>query len=311
MKTKRIQLIIILSLFLSAGTAHAQLSASHAVGDQGLLSGSQGPPGVYAIYFLYNYDFSTIVGPNGGELKLRNGDVSAWAHILGLSVVTKKKFLGANYGATIFFPIQNLSIEAARETLNSETGYGFGDIWVQPIQLGWHKKQADITTWYAFYAPSGSYAPGADDNHGYGQWSHELALGGTAYFDEKHALHASSLGALEFHSQKKNSDAKTGTVLTLEGGAGTTYKQFLTMGLAYYSQWKLSDDSGLAVGPIVQNRLGKNRSFALGPEVGFVFPLSKDFSKLMILGFRYEFETSARLDTKGNIAAFSATFKLR
>jgi hypothetical protein len=311
MKSKIIQFTVVLCLFFAIRTAHAQLSASHIVGDQGLQAGSQPPPGIYMIYFLYNYDTSTIVGPNGGELSFKNGDVSAWGHAFGASLVTNKKILGGNYGASAFFlPFRNLSIEAPRVDLNAESGYGYTDLWVQPIQLGWHKKQADFITWYAFYAPTGSYEAGANDNHGYGQWSHELSLGSTVYFDENRAWHAATVGSLEFHSEKKDSDAKTGSVLTLEGGVGSTYKKFLTAGVAYYSQWKLTDDSGLDVRPIVQNRIGKNRSFALGPEVGVVLPLSKDFKKLMILNFRYEFETSARLDTKGNIAALTAIFKL-
>jgi len=311
MKLKTIQLTVLLSLFLAIGNVHAQLSATHLVGDQGLMSGSQAPPGFYTAYLLYNYDTSTIVGPNGRELNFKNGDLSLWVHALAFTVVTKKQILGANYGAgMVFLPLTNVSIEAPVTDLNSATGYGYADIWVQPIQLGWHKKQADFTTWYAFYAPTGRYEPGAHDNRGLGQWGHEFSLGSTVYFDEQHAWHAATTGSFEFHSQKKDSDAKTGAVLTMEGGLGSTYKKFLTAGLAYYSQWKLTDDSGLDVAPIVQNRLGKNRNFALGPEVGVVLPLTKDFKKLMILNFRYEFETSARLDTKGNIVAFSAVFKL-
>jgi len=310
MKSKVIQLTVILGLLLVAGNAHAQLSASNLVGDFGLLSGSQAPPGIYSTYFLYNYDFSTVAGANGGELKLQNGDISAWAHAFAFSAVTKHKILGANYGATIVLPVFELSVEAPRLDLSADQGFGIADLWIQPIQLGWHKKQADITAWYAFYAPTGTYTTGGRDNHGLGQWAHELALGTTVFFDEKHAFHASTLSAFEFHSKKKDSDAKTGNVLTLEGGVGATHKHFLTFGMAYYAQWKISDDSGLDVRPIVQNRIGKNRNFALGPEAGIILPLSKDLSKLMVLNFRYEFETSARLDTKGNIVAFSATFKL-
>jgi hypothetical protein len=312
MKIKAVQLTIFLVLFVAVGSVHAQLSGSHAVGDQGLQSGSQGPPGVYAIYFLYNYDFSTIVGTEGREFELPNGDISAWAHVIGGSIVTKKKILGGFYGATAFFlPFRNISIEAPRLDLDDGTGYGISDMWIAPIQIGWHKKQADFITWYAFYAPTGSYSPGARDNHGYGNWSHELSLGTTLYFDENKQYHAATLASFEIlHSEKKNSDAKPGNLLTLEGGVGATYKHFLTAGVAYYSQWKISDDSGLDVRPIVQNRIGKNRNFALGPEVGFILPLSKDLTKLMILSFRYEFETSARLDTKGNLAVFTAAFKL-
>jgi len=312
MKFTTILLTLLLCISFAMSTAHAQLSASHVVGDQGLLAGSQAPPGYYLIYLLYNYDTSTIVGPNGNEINFQNGkDISAWAHAFGGLVVTNKMFLGAHYGASMFFlPLQNLSIEAPRVDLTKETGFGYADLWAQPIQLGWHKKQAYFIAWYAFYAPTGRYDPASHGNRGYGQWSHELSLGSTVYFDENHMFHAATVGSFEFHSKKKDTDAKTGSVLTMEGGVGSTYKKFLTLGAAYYSQWKLSDDSGLDVGPIVQNRLGKNRNFAIGPEVDVILPLSKDLHKLMILNFRYEFETSARLDTKGNILSFLAIFKL-
>jgi hypothetical protein len=42
-----------------------------------------------------------------------------------------------------------------------------------------------------------------------------------------------------------------------------------------------------------------------------VLPLSKDFSKLLVLDFRYLLETGTRLDTKGNILVFTATLKVR
>jgi hypothetical protein len=98
--------------------------------------------------------------------------------------------------------------------------------------------------------------------------------------------------------------------LTIEGGIGTTYKKFLTGGLAYYAQWKVTDDTGLAVPSIVQDQLGKNHAYGLGPDISVALPLTKDLTKVMILNFRYEFETGVRLDTKGGIVAFSAAFKL-
>src|SRR5262249_55234942 len=102
MKFKTIALMIFLSLFIAIGTVHAQLSASHTVGDQGLLAGSQAPAGFYLNYFFYNYDTSKIVGKNGAELTFP-GSVSATAHVFGFLAVTKKQFLGATYGASAFF----------------------------------------------------------------------------------------------------------------------------------------------------------------------------------------------------------------
>jgi hypothetical protein len=225
--------------------------------------------------------------------------------------VTKKKIFGANYGALIIPSVMNLAIEAPRVSLNRASGYGAGDLYFQPVNLGWATKHADIITWYGLFAPVGRYTPGANDNRGLGMWSHELALGSTLYFNEKKTLHASALGAYEIHSKKKDSDVKVGQLLTIEGGVGATVKQALNLGMAYYLQWKLTDDSGLGLPALVEGRLGKNHNFGLGPEASMVLPLSKDFSKLLVLDFRYLLETGTRLDTKGNILVFSATFKVR
>jgi len=298
-------------MMLTAGTIWAQLSGSNVPGDFGLKSGSQAPPGIYLAYLLYNYDSSKVVAKEGGELALTNGQVQIWAHIPVVSVVTKKKVLGANYGAAIFPSIMNLAIEAPRVSLSRGDSYGAGDLYLQPINLGWNTKRADVIAWYGLFGPTGRYAPGANNNRGLGMWSHELALGSTVYFDDKKTVHASALGAYELHSKKKDSDVRVGQLLTIEGGLGTTLKQALNVGMAYYLQWKLTEDSGLILPPLVENRLGKNRNFGLGPEASMALPLSKDFSKLMVLTFRYLWETGTRVDTKGNILAFSVTFKVR
>jgi hypothetical protein len=81
--------------------------------------------------------------------------------------------------------------------------------------------------------------------------------------------------------------------------------------MAYYAQWKLTNDSGLGLPPLVESRLGKNHNYGLGPDAGMVLPLSKDLSKLAILNFRYLFDLGSQLDTKGQTLVFSATFKAK
>jgi hypothetical protein len=310
MRLARWILTLIATTVFGVGTALAQLSGSHVVGDLGLKSGSQAPPGVYLTYFLYDYDSSKIVGQDGRELSLTNGEIQVFAHAPVFSVVTKKKILGANYGVLIIPPIINLAIEAPRLSLNRGTGYGAGDLYVQPVNLGWQTKRADIVAWYGLYAPRGTYTAGENGNRGLGMWSHELALGSTLYLNEQKTLYASAQGSYEIHSKKRDSDVKVGQVFTVEGGVGTTVKRALNFGMAYYLQWKLTDDTGLGLPALVENRLGKNHNYGLGPEASMVLPLSEDLSKLMVLDFRYLLETGTNLDTKGNILVFSATFKV-
>jgi len=310
MKLAKLLLAFLAAVLFARGTALAQLSGSHVVGDLGLKSGSQAPPGIYLTYFLYDYSPSKISGQDGRELSLTNGEVQVLAHAPVFSVVTKKKIFGASYGAMIIPSIMNLAIEAPRVNLNQASGYGAGDLYVQPVNLGWQTKRADIVAWYGLYAPTGKYTPGGEGNRGLGMWSHELALGSTLYLNEKKTLHASAQGSYEIHSKKRDSDVKVGQLLTVEGGVGATVKRALNLGMAYYLQWKVTDDTGLGLPALVEGRFGKNHNYGLGPQASMVLPLSKDLSKLMVLDFKYLFETGTKLDTKGNILVFMATFKV-
>jgi hypothetical protein len=309
-KFLRVIFLFVMVLLLAVPSVHAQLTGSNIPGDFGLKSGSQAPPGVWVGYLLYNYTSSKIVDSNGRELSLTNGEIDARAHVPVFSVVTKKKLFGANYGAALYPSVMNLAIEAPRVSLNKGTGYGAGDLYVQPINLGWTTKHADVITWYGLFAPTGKYAPGGEGNRGYGMWSHELGLGSTVYFNEKKTLHASALGAYEIHSKKRDTDSKVGQLLTIEGGVGATAKQALNFGMAYYAQWKVTKDSGLGLPTLVEGRLGKNHNYGLGPEVSMVLPLSKDFSKLAVLDFRYLFDVGTQLDMKGQTLVFTLTFKV-
>ena len=308
---KAISFLALFIFVITAVDAHAQLAGNNIPGDFGVKSGSQAPPGIYAGYFLYNYDTSKIVRNNGDELSLTNGDISAWAHAPIFSVVTAKKIFGANYGALIIPSIANLAIEAPRVGLQSGSGYGSGDLYMQPVNLGWQTKHADVLSWYGIFAPTGEYAPGGQFNLGKGMWGHELGLGSTLYLDAKKTLSVSALGTYEIHTKKKDTDVKVGQMLTIEGGAGVTAKQALTVGMAYYAQWKVTEDSGLGLPPLVDNNLGKNRNFGLGPDVTMVLPLTKDLTKLAVLNFRYLWETGTQLDTQGGIVVFTATFKVK
>jgi hypothetical protein len=308
---KNIFLLALSILLITRVDARAQLAGDNIPGDFGVKSGSQAPPGIYAGYLLYNYDTSKIVRNNGNEVNLTNGDISAWAHVPIFSVVSTKKVLGANYGALIIPSIANLAIEAPRVGLQAGSGYGLGDLYMQPLNLGWQTKHADVLTWYGIFAPTGEYSPGGQFNLGKGMWAHELALGSTVYLNAKKTLSVSALGTYEIHTKKKDTDVRVGQMLTIEGGAGVTAKQALTVGMAYYAQWKVTEDTGLGLPPLVDNNLGKNHNFGLGPDVTMVLPLTKDLKKLAILNFRYLWETGTQLDTAGGTVVFSATFKVK
>jgi hypothetical protein len=302
--------IIALAFSCAAQSAAAQLSGSNAVGDFGLKSGSQAPPGWYVGYFLYDYAASSIA-LESGEIELQDGGVNLAAHAPLLSWVSGWTVFGASYGAVAIIPIQNVSLEAPRVGLRSVSDFGIGDLYVQPINLGWHLNGADLLAWYAFWAPTGDYQAGENGNRGLGMWSHELALGTTWFLLSDESVHLSALATFELHTEKKDTEVEVGDVLTIEGGLGGTIRQLVNVGLAYYLQWKVTDDTGLDLPPLVDNRLGRNRNFGLGPELTATVPLRADFGQLLTMSVRYIFEVGSHMDTQGNVFVFTAMVKAR
>jgi hypothetical protein len=87
--------------------------------------------------------------------------------------VSTTKFLGANYGMMTVMPFANGSLEAPGLGLSENASTGASDLYVMPLQLGWHGNRFDATTGFAFFAPTGRHAAGASDNLGKGMWSYE------------------------------------------------------------------------------------------------------------------------------------------
>ena len=75
---------------------------------------------------------------------------------------------------------------------------------MRPLDLGWHRKRADVTAGFQFYAPTGTYERGGSENIGKGMWTYEPFLGTTVYFDEKRTVSFATTAYWEFHGDKKD-----------------------------------------------------------------------------------------------------------
>lgn len=124
---------------------------------------------------------------------------------------------------------------------------------------------------YGFFAPTGRYEAGADDNIGLGMWSQEIQGGTTVYLDAGKKISVATTAYLEMHSNKKDQDLKVGNLLTLEGGAAYNVPRIGgAFGVGYCLQNKMSDDSGADVPEGLLRALnlyGRNRLFGIGPDV--------------------------------------------
>ncbi len=307
---------------LVAAPAYAQLNGENLLGDNGVKSGSQPGPGLYVSGLYYFYNTDTIKDANGNRITFdptQAGSQKLQVIAPVFMYVSKAKVLGANYGMMAVLPFANGALEAPGFGLDEQVGTGAADMYLAPIQLGWHKRRADIITAFAIFAPTGRYTAGADDNLGKNMWSYELSGGTTVYLDEKKTLSFAATGYWETHTRKKDTGnvqvgnvtltgVKVGQLLTIEGGLG---KSFLggaaSAGLAYYAQWKLTaDEFGIAVSLPNGPALGKHQVWGFGPDV--TLPIAAKSKLISFVNVRYFWEAGAQLKTQGQSLVVTATF---
>jgi hypothetical protein len=293
---------LILASLLFPFRSQAQFKGDDIPGFAGLESGSQAPPGLYVGSAAWVYPTDTIKDNHGNSITLP-GSLTSTAEVILVSLVTNYKLFGANIGASAGFPFIKNRIQS--DSLDVNTGFAYTDMSLG-ASLGWHLKRADITAGYNLYIPTGTFSQGGSDNTGLGMWGNELTIGTTVYLDQKKLWNAAVSFGLEFHTDKRGTNIQVGDLGTVSGGLGRTfYKKvsgpiplIMNLGVAGYSQFKVTGDSGSDIPPAL---LGfKDRVFALGPEFNIYIPKPR-----LTLLARYEPEFGARVRTQGQTIVFT------
>jgi hypothetical protein len=291
--------------------ASAQLKGDHLLGDAGLQSGTQTPPGFALALPVYLYNASKLKNSKG-DVVTDNLGLNMFVTGIGGSWVTNLKILGANYGGTILVPFASNRLESTITTTKSP--FAFSDIYFQPLQLGWHTKNADFLFGYALYFPTGKYEKGGDDNSGLGQLVNEFSAGSTVFFNKTKTIHFAALLSYALNSEKKDTDLKTGDNLTIEGGLGKTWymkaaagpiPKIINLGAVYYMQFKTTTDkiplgSGYLLDP------AKDQIFAAGVEGSYFAPSIRTLFDLKWLG-----EMGAKNRIQGNTFMLTVAYSLK
>ena len=298
------QAILSLAIFaafaLLCAPANAQELGAVLRSDMGLKSGTQMAPGFYfTMPLYYNADYSSVRGPNGNALP---GQVSTELDLIipVFTVTTKWKLLGGYYGFKVAEPFSNQALASTLVPIYKGNNYGFGDLYVVPIIMGWHTKRLDYLADFGFHAPTGVGIRSLD------MWTYELSFGTTYYLDGGKKWSASGNATLEIHSVKNNSDILVGDFLTIKGGVGRSFlKGAASAGLDYSLQYKITHDGGTDLPAILPNTL--NRAYALGPEVSFPVFVKEKKKLAAFIGARYAWEFLNRSNFQGNNLALTLT----
>jgi len=299
-------------------------------------------PGFYGALYNYWYDTSRLndsdgsqvssvtinPGPGEGVTLDVNVDVNMYALAPIFIWVSDWKVADARYAAYVSPTFANSNIRAGRSALTGQSvdiergQFGMGDLFVQPLWLGWSAKHFDIAAGYGFYAPVGKYnvrtvdSPNfpeisplkvaAADNIGLGFWTHQLQGAMALYPWENRAMAVTSTWTYEINGNKRDFDLTPGAYFTWNWGLSQylplTKNQHLILevGPCGYSQWQVSDDTGSDVrDPGVHDR-----AHAAGLQAGVAY-VPWNFAA----NFRYQNEFSASSRFQGQ--SFGLNFAMK
>jgi hypothetical protein len=264
----------------------------------GIDAGTQPTPGLYIVDRFISYSAHQARDRNGDALPLEGLDIAASGNAFGVAFTTHpRNWPYLNFVATFPLAHISLSIDDPRVSLDRS---GLGDIFVQPLKVGWRSKRSDAVAGYAFNAPTGKFEPKVG-GVGQGHWTHQFSAGGAAYADTSRTSRASMLATFEVNGRKRTVDIRRGNMLQLQGGAGVKPTAMLMLGVAGYALWQVSDDSGADL-PTALRGL-RTRVYGLGPEVDLTIPTLR-----MRVNVRVEWEFGVRSRTDGAVAATSLSF---
>ena len=266
-------LMFVLLALIGAARTEAQQLGHRVLGSLGLLAGSQPDSGLYVISQFASYGANELFDAEGHRIPLAL-DLDAWANPVGIQYTFKLPWPSMHMNVAVAAPVAQVSL-TTDQPLASVDAFGFGDVYVQPAKIGWKGAQADVVAGYAFYAPTGLYAPRSSGSVGLGQWTHEFSLGSAVYFDRAKTWHVSGLGSYALNQRKQGIDITRGDTIQVQGGAGKTLQgggkilPRADVGVAAYGLWQVRNNRGADLPAVL--RSARDLDLGLGPELDLTF----------------------------------------
>ncbi len=278
----------------------AQQLGTKVMGGLGIDAGTQSPPGLYVIDRFVQFTADKARDRNGDLVPIPGLDVLARANAIGVAYTLAQR-RSPSLTVAASFPWARASL-STDEPVVSLDRFGLGDMYVQPIKIGWREPAYDLVASYAFYAPTGKFEPKSGLNVGRGSWSHQFSAGGALYSDTTHARRVSALVDYEINQKKRGIDITRGDMLDVQGGAGVTVFRAVVVGLAGYALWQVRDDRGSDLPPALAG--ARTRAYGLGPEIDVTLPKLGLRAEL-----RYEWDIAVRSRPQGQVLAVGLSYR--
>jgi hypothetical protein len=204
--------------------------------------------------------------------------------ITALGIVGRQQ---ANIDATLTGALGPIGFAAAGSISDSRTA--FGDVFLQPT-LRWNQGVNNYMIYGMMNLPVGAYDSSRLANLGLGHWSIDGGAGYT-YFDPKTGWEFSAVAGLTYNFVNPSLDYQNGIDGHLDWGISKFVSKQVHIGLVGYAYQQLTADSGAGA------TLGdfKSRVFAIGPQIGYLFPVGNMQGYLNLKGYK-EFDAENRAE---------------
>jgi hypothetical protein len=254
---------------LVAGRARAQQQVGHkALGTLGLQAGSQAPVGLYLVDQVAFYHSSEVVDRNGHPVPI-GLNLDLLANTVGVAASLELPRIATYVNASVGVPLVYLNASTQNPRLSAEPR-GIGDLFIQPLKLGWRRGRLEFVAGYSFDAPTASFDAEGSTDRGRGQWTHEFSLGGTLHFGPGKSLNLSALTTFDIYGTKLGIDVRRGDTLQVQGGLGAMAFGLVNLGVAGYALWQVTDYGGSALA--AELRGARDVAYGVGPEMDLAVP---------------------------------------
>jgi hypothetical protein len=298
------QLTVVAALLGACALARAGDSGHYVGGMMNIRDYFVPDPGFYGA--VYNYFYSTDryndqngnkvssvtinPGPGAGTTLSAGVDLNMYVLAPALIWVSPWKVLGAKYGAFVTPTFANANIHDAVYSsrglggTTSEATFAPGDLFVQPLWLGWTLPHWDVSAGYGFYAPVGKYSTEtvtfpngsvtvpASDNIGLGFWTQQFQGAAAWYPWTNRATAVTAVMTYEYNSGQQGTDVTPGQNLWLNWGISQylpltkNQKLLLEVGPAGYYEWQISDSTGGTSNPSSRTKVS-----GIGGQLGLTY----------------------------------------
>jgi hypothetical protein len=266
--------VLAAGLIAHAAPAHAQVRGLYTPGMTAINSGILPGAGLSYQALFQPYSFDEAKTPDGDRLPF-SGKASVLVDQNIFMWVSKFSILGGTYAAVADLPVANTSLTSVRFGALAG-GSGFADSYFSPLTLGWKPSRADLQAGYGFMAPTGRFAPRADDNTGGGYWGQFLTAGQTVYVTANKGTAVSAYEVYEFHGTQNVTDVHPGQTFDLDYSVTQmlplTHDKhtLLQAGLVGYEQYQTTDSTRPRITDTTRYKVN-----ALGATAGVVLPERK------------------------------------